>query len=61
MLQDKLHLMRDMVEAVGKDVPDPYYGGTGGFDHVLDLLEDVSDAVLERVDALTSGARSALS
>jgi protein-tyrosine phosphatase len=25
--------------AVGLDVPDPYYGGEDGFDHVLDLVE----------------------
>jgi Protein-tyrosine-phosphatase len=23
-----------------KDVPDPYYGGSEGFEHVLDMLED---------------------
>lgn len=22
------------------EVPDPYYGGDGGFDHVMDLIED---------------------
>ena len=25
--------------AVSLDVPDPYYGGEDGFDHVLDLVE----------------------
>jgi protein-tyrosine phosphatase len=24
------------------DVPDPYYGGQRGFDHVFDLVEDAS-------------------
>ena len=28
-------------------IPDPYYGGAGGFDHVLDLIEDASDTLLE--------------
>jgi len=28
-------------------VPDPYYGGDEGFEHVLDLLEDGCDGVLE--------------
>jgi len=28
------------------DVPDPYYGGAGGFDHVLDLIETASEGLL---------------
>ena len=27
-------------------VPDPYYGGAKGFEHVLDLMEDASDGLL---------------
>ena len=30
-------------------VPDPYYGGASGFDHVLDLVEDACDGVLRHV------------
>ena len=35
----KIHLFRsfDPKSPVGADVPDPYYGGDDGFDHVLDL------------------------
>lgn len=29
------------------DVPDPYYGGDAGFEHVLDLVERGSDALLD--------------
>lgn len=29
-----------------QEVPDPYYGGTDGFEHVLDLLEDACDGLL---------------
>jgi len=29
-----------------EEVPDPYYGGSEGFEHVLDLLEQASDALL---------------
>jgi len=32
-----------------KEVPDPYYGGAQGFEHVLDLLEDGCQGILERV------------
>lgn len=28
------------------EVPDPYYGGDGGFEHVLDLLEDACEGLL---------------
>ena len=34
------------------EVPDPYYGGEAGFEHVLDLLEDSCSALL---DELTAG------
>ncbi len=29
-------------------VPDPYYGGPDGFDHVFDIVERTSKAILER-------------
>ena len=31
------------------EVPDPYYGGVNGFRFVLDLVEDASDGLLERL------------
>ena len=31
------------------EVPDPYFGGPTGFEHVLDLVEDASDGVIERL------------
>jgi protein-tyrosine phosphatase len=30
-------------------VPDPYYGGDQGFEHVLDLVEDACQGVLDHV------------
>ena len=30
-----------------REVPDPYYGGEEGFEHVLDLLEDACGGLLE--------------
>ncbi len=29
------------------EIPDPYYGGLNGFENVLDLIEDATDALLE--------------
>ena len=31
------------------EVPDPYYGGREGFEHVLDLLEDACGGLLSRL------------
>lgn len=31
------------------EVPDPYTGGPAGFEHVLDLLEEAADGLLEEV------------
>jgi protein-tyrosine phosphatase len=30
-------------------VPDPYYGGAQGFEHVLDLVEDACDGLLQHI------------
>lgn len=32
-----------------QEVPDPYYGGPAGFEHVLDLVEDACDGVVQRL------------
>lgn len=34
-----------------QEVPDPYYGGPEGFEHVLDLLEDACDGAVARLRA----------
>ena len=34
-----------------KQVPDPYYGGERGFEHVLDLVEDACQGLLEHIAA----------
>jgi len=34
-----------------RDVPDPYYGGDGGFERVLDLIEDGCRNIFEHVKA----------
>jgi protein-tyrosine phosphatase len=32
-----------------REVPDPYYGGSTGFEHVLDLVEDAAKGLLEHL------------
>jgi protein-tyrosine phosphatase len=50
---DKVHLLREFdpksVAAGDLEVPDPYYGGPDGFEHVLDLVQDACEGLLEHV------------
>ena len=32
-----------------QEVPDPYYGGSQGFDHVLDMVEDGAEGVIAAI------------
>ncbi|HEX2255044.1 MAG TPA: low molecular weight protein-tyrosine-phosphatase [Thermoanaerobaculia bacterium] len=32
-----------------EDVPDPYYGGPDGFDHVIDLIEEAAAAIADHL------------
>lgn len=47
---DKIYLMNDFSAGyTGQDVPDPYYGGEDGFEHVLDMLEDSCQGLLDEI------------
>ena len=47
-----LGLLLDFVPELGlREVPDPYYGGREGFDHVLDLAEAASAALIRQLSA----------
>lgn len=35
-----------------REVPDPYYGGTNGFERVLDMVEDASTGLLDSLQSL---------
>lgn len=35
-----------------QEVPDPYYGGPRGFEHVLDMVEDAADGLLAEIRSL---------
>jgi len=46
-LEDKIHLFLNFASSTGaREVPDPYYGGGGGFETVLDLVEDAADGLI---------------
>jgi len=48
---DKIHLMTDYAVQYSShdDIPDPYYGGSSGFELVLDLLEDACEGLLQSI------------
>lgn len=47
----KLSLMTDYCSIFQNDsVPDPYYGGADGFELVLDILEDASEGLYEKIE-----------
>ena len=48
-------LMEFARKARAREVPDPYYGGAGGFEHVLDLVEDASSGLIEHLRASFPG------
>lgn len=49
-LQDKIELFLQYGDKFDDDeVPDPYYGGAKGFEYVLDLVEDASDGLLNKI------------
>lgn len=44
--REKVRLFLEFADAGVRDVPDPYYGGSAGFEHVLDLVEVASRGLL---------------
>ena len=46
---DKLQYLLSYSDDSEKFVPDPYYGGDSGFEHVLDLVENASSSLLESI------------
>ena len=47
--RDRVFLLREFGEGALLDVPDPYYGGEDGFEHVLDIVERSCAALLDSV------------
>jgi protein-tyrosine phosphatase len=48
--QSHLSLFLDFSEGYEeREVPDPYFGGVQGFEHVLDLIEDAAKGLLQHI------------
>jgi protein-tyrosine phosphatase len=53
---DRIKLFLDFAPHLGRsNVPDPYYGGSNGFELVLDLIEDASVGLLEQLRKTRAG------
>ncbi|KTF16082.1 low molecular weight protein-tyrosine-phosphatase [Pseudoalteromonas sp. H105] len=49
-LQYKLALFLSYGNTSIDEIPEPYYGGENGFEHVLDLIEAASEAILDSLE-----------
>jgi len=49
LLGGEMRLFLDFSESGEREVPDPYYGGSAGFERVLDLVEDASRGLLDHI------------
>jgi len=48
--EHRLHLFLDFApQTHTQEVPDPYYGGEQGFEHVLNLVEQAAEGLLEDI------------
>ncbi len=43
-------ILNESTPGSNAEVPDPYYGGDQGFQHVIDLLDVAVDKVIERIE-----------
>lgn len=41
-------ILEESFPGEGREVPDPYYGGDQGFQHVFDLLDDATDQIIAK-------------
>jgi protein-tyrosine phosphatase len=56
--RERVRLMLEFAPSVDvEDVPDPYYGGPVGFEHVLDLVEEASKGLLDELLARSAASR----
>ena len=55
--RDRIRLLLEFAPRAGqREVPDPYYGGSNGFERVLDLIEEAAAGLLAHLERTSSGA-----
>lgn len=45
----KVKLLLDEVDLSEKQVPDPYYGGEDGFEHIFQLIDSACDVIAKKI------------
>lgn len=50
-------VVRPFLDSPGREVPDPYFGGPDGFEHVLGLVEAASEGLVEDIRSRPPGGR----
>lgn len=56
LIRGRVRLFRDYDPDPGnRDVPDPYYGGSSGFDEVFDIVSRTCDVLLDEIVAESRG------
>ena len=51
--RSRIRLLMEFAPSIGReDVPDPYYGGSNGFEYVLDLAEEASAGLVAHVKSV---------
>lgn len=49
--KEKVKMIRDEIRSTqGSDVPDPYFGGDGGFEIVYQMIDEVCDVIAKKID-----------
>lgn len=46
-------ILNELEEGTDAEVPDPYFGGSEGFEHVYDLLDKATDKIIEKIKSNT--------
>lgn len=52
--QHKVALFLSFSQSEDQEVPDPYYGGKGGFEYVLDLIEQGANGLVQHLKSTQS-------
>lgn len=56
--RSRLRLLMEFAPHLGvEEIPDPYYGGTAGFERVLDLVEEAARGLLDELRTLEEDRR----
>ncbi|PLP56832.1 low molecular weight phosphotyrosine protein phosphatase [Mesorhizobium loti] len=56
--RDRIHLFLEFAGERGREVPDPYYGGSEGFASIYRMIREASEAIATRLDGRVAASES---